>query len=343
MGDIEDIDGDVVDSRLPKPKLKIKVTFKPKEVCKPVSLTEMLHVTPTAPSSMPPKLVKSQIISASRRTDIPAFYMPQMMEVIQRGYIEVTSPYGVKSNVSLSPIDVKCFVWWSKDYANWLQLYKIHTPIFAQYRHMFNFTLTGDSVLEPGLLSSFEHRLQQLSQLVDIFGSVAIKLRFDPIVVYYDKSGKLCDNLGQFETVIQYASKLGIKSVIFAFCIGYPHVVRRMSKHGLTLKKLSLEEQRTILDPLLDICAQNQIQLQTCCGSGLINYKLISASRCVDGEVVNQLCGNSLKTTRKDSGQRKECNCAVSRDIGSYHLKCGHECLYCYVKGGLRPLKTPNG
>ncbi len=65
-------------------------------------------------------LVKSEIISASRRTDIPAFYMNSMVQSMYSGAIEVTSPYGQKSLVSLSSADVKCFAWWSKDYRHGL-------------------------------------------------------------------------------------------------------------------------------------------------------------------------------------------------------------------------------
>lgn len=310
------------------PKPKTMVIFKKQ----PVSVADMMHVKDVQPTNLPIKLVKSQIISASRRTDIPAFYMPIVIEAIKRGYIEVTSPYGVKSNVSLSPVDVKCFVWWSKDYANWLQLYEIEKPFFNQYKHMFNFTLTGDEVLETGVRTTFEDRCKQLARLSQLFGPLAIKLRFDPIVIYYDKKGVLHNNLQHFEEVIKIAHELGITCVIFAFCISYGQVDRRMSKYGYTLPKLSVDEQKKILDPLLDTCSQYGVQLQTCCNSGLIGYRQISASKCVDGEIINQLCHNGLKTTRKDSGQRKECNCAVSRDIGSYTMICKHGCAYCYSR-----------
>jgi hypothetical protein len=327
IDDIEDVPEHLAGAGV---KPKIKIGLKPKRF---ITIAEMCHATEGPVPTLPAKLVKSQIISASRRTDIPAFYMPKILAAIQRGYIEVTSPYGVKSNVSLSAKDVKCFVWWSKDYSRWLELYEKEKPVFSQYMHMFNFTLTGGDLLEPGIKSSFEQRLGQLTQLVHLFGPQTVKLRFDPIVIYRNKTGQLCDNLQQFETLVKTAAGLGINQIIFAFCIDYGHVTRRMAKFGFILQKPSLDEQKTILNPLLDLCAHYGVRLQTCCNSGLIGYRQITASKCVDGEIINKLCSRTggLKTIRKDGGQRKECNCAVSRDIGSYELQCYHNCNYCYA------------
>jgi DNA repair photolyase len=197
---------------------------------------------------------------------------------------------------------------------------------------MFNFTLIGNRVLERGVKSSFENRLEQLAQLVKLFGASAIKLRFDPIVIYTDqKTGKRCDNLENYEIVIRTASELGIKRVIFAFCIDYPKVTHRMLTQGKILEKMSIDDQQHILDPLIDIAEHYGVQLETCCGSQLIGYRSIGASKCIDGEVISQLLGHSLRNKRKDQGQRKECNCCVSRDIGSYHMKCQHSCTYCYA------------
>ena len=43
----------------------------------------------------PPKTV----ISASRRTDIPAFYMPWFMEQISKGFFEVLNPFNQRVSV----------------------------------------------------------------------------------------------------------------------------------------------------------------------------------------------------------------------------------------------------
>jgi hypothetical protein len=197
---------------------------------------------------------------------------------------------------------------------------------------MFNFTLIGDPILEPSVKSSFDQRLVQLTQLVELFGPIAIKLRFDPIVIYRDqKTGALCNNLDNYERVISHASKLGITKVIFAFCLSYPKVTRRMLANGKILEVLTITDQKKILDPLIDLANQYGIHLETCCGTQLIGYRHIQASKCIDGDVIDQIVEGHVKSNSKDQGQRKDCNCRKSRDIGSYSMQCKHACFYCYA------------
>lgn len=334
--DIEDIEVAVCADVKPKLKIILKKqiassTKQPTKFTKIRATPKQSNTTqiPLILPDQPTKLVKSQVISASRRTDIPAFYMNTVVDAMKRGWIEVTSPYGVKSCISLSPSDAKCIVWWSKNYAQWITIYRDNLPLFAQYKHMFNFTIIGDDILEAGVTASLDDRLLQLEELVKEFGPQTIKLRFDPIVVYYDTKGILHDNTQNYEKIVIKAHELGITRVIFAFCLAYPKVVNRFTKKGLRLAPLTLDDQKCILDILININEKYSIQLETCCNSALIGYRNIIPSKCIDGDIISQLC--QLKTTRKDAGQRKECGCMVSRDIGSYTMTCQNSCVYCYA------------
>jgi hypothetical protein len=312
------------------PMMKIPIPL----MTTPVDAIEDIENTvPPPPGDGAIKFVRSQIISASRRTDIPNCYMPMMIKAIRAGSIDVSGPYGYKARVSLSPVDVKLISWWSKDYRNWLELYQgSEHELLSQFHHIFNFTLTGGDALEPGVKSSFDERLGQLRQLAELFGSDHIKLRFDPIVFYRDQTGQLLNNLQRFETVISTAASLGIKSVIFAFCLAYPHIAARMRKYGLTIEPLTLEDKHRILNPLLDFCESQGVQMESCCGSELIGWRGITGSKCVDGTLARKIIGHPLTTNRKDPGQRKNCGCVKSTDIGSYSLVCSSKCHYCYVK-----------
>ena len=57
------------------------------------------------------------IISASRRTDIPAFYSQWFMNRIAAGFVDSVNPFNRKqvTRIQLSPKDVDCIVFWTKD------------------------------------------------------------------------------------------------------------------------------------------------------------------------------------------------------------------------------------
>ena len=63
------------------------------------------------------------IISASRRTDIPAFYFDWFCQRLREGYADVVNPFNRKqvSHISLKPEAVDCIVFWTKDPTHMLE------------------------------------------------------------------------------------------------------------------------------------------------------------------------------------------------------------------------------
>lgn len=275
----------------------------------------------------------SEVISWSRRTDVPAFYMKDAVKAMKLGYIDVCSPYGVQSRVSLKPEHVKCISWWSKDYGVWIKKSEKMPKLFGKYKHMFNFTINGYDALEPGIESSLDERLQQLKILSERYTPDAIQYRFDPIVVYRDlEDQKVKDNLENFEKIVKFVSECGVKEIHFAFCISYPKVVKRMKKNGKELINLDDDAKHEILDKLLVITDKYGAEMHACCTSGLINYKnKIKESHCIDSSKIEILIGHPLDKNKKDKGQRKDCQCVISRDAGTYNQVCNHGCIYCYA------------
>jgi len=275
-----------------------------------------------------------QVISASRRTDIPAFYMDDVVEALKKKQIDVSALCKTQHTlVSLDPKIVKMIVWWSKDYSNWIEKYKENKKLFDKYYHMFNFTLTGGDELETGIGSTLDERFDQVKYLSKHFSPKSIIIRFDPIV-YYKIIGKdkILNNMGKFEEIMKTISKFGIDRIVFSFCIAYPKVVNRFKKRGKVLVELSVEKKKEIIDDMIKICDGFNIRLETCCNTGLVGYKKkVFASACVNGDIIEELIGEKLEKNTKDKAQRKECNCCVSKDIGSYMMKCKHNCDYCYA------------
>ena len=132
-------------------------------------------------------LVNSPIISCSRRTDIPAFLMDWVIQQIKIGYVDVINPFNRKqiSRVSLSSEFVKAWVWWSKNFENWIKTYNEHKNLFRMYKeHSLQFTINSPSELENNVKISLENMFKQLEWLINEFGLIAVNFRFDPIILY---------------------------------------------------------------------------------------------------------------------------------------------------------------
>jgi hypothetical protein len=92
-----------------------------------------------------------QVISASRRTDLPAFYMKWLLEKVKNKQVMVPNPFNRKQTrlVSLSPKEVAWFVFWSRNYRKFLQNYQV----FLHYQCFFHFTINpSHSLLEPDMI-----------------------------------------------------------------------------------------------------------------------------------------------------------------------------------------------
>ena len=91
------------------------------------------------------------IISASRRTDIPAFYGEWFMNRVRAGYCTVPNPFNRHqvTTVSLRPEDVDVIVFWTR---NPRPLFRYLDELDARgMRFYFQYTiLDNPAVLEPG-------------------------------------------------------------------------------------------------------------------------------------------------------------------------------------------------
>jgi len=287
------------------------------------------------------RLVKSEIISCSRRTDIPAFLMEWVINRIKKGFVDVINPFNRRqvSRVSLLPEDVKAWVWWSKNFQYWIEMYKTNKSIFEAYKaHIFQFTINSPSELEPGIRISLEERFKQLRSLIDIFSASALNIRFDPIIFYKVKGNdKIKSNLDKFEYIVENISNYGINELTFSFATLYQKVIKRMDYRGYVPIELDLEKKLKILHNLVEICKIYGIQMKACCQPDLLAMKGVKQAHCIDAIKIESIIGESI-TKIRDIGQRKDCGCYKSKDIGGYTgiFRCEHNCSYCYASPAKR-------
>jgi hypothetical protein len=105
-----------------------------------------------------------------------------------------------------------------------------------------------------------------------------------------------------------------------------------MLARGYILIDPPVEKKKEILNRLKYICDKNNIQMYACCQPKLLKIKGIEQAHCIDAYKIEKIIGEQISKI-KDSGQRKDCGCFKSKDIGGYTgiFRCKHNCDYCYA------------
>jgi hypothetical protein len=268
------------------------------------------------------------IVSVSRRTDVPAFYGEWFRKRIEGGYVGYVNPFGgQKYVVSLKPENVIAFVFWSRNYGPFLE--DLRSLDEKGYRFYFNFTITG-------LPNHFEPNVKPLDDLIGTCKELStryspkhINWRYDPIIV---------SNVTPFEYHLERFGYIArslegaVERCYFSFAIFYNKVKRNVAKlnrgKGILVTDPEPSKKQELAGRLADIASEHGISLYTCCGDYLKSDSIHKAS-CVDANIIADLFyGGRLNVPRKPT--RKECGCFASVDIGAYDT-CVHGCVYCYA------------
>lgn len=253
------------------------------------------------------------VISASRRTDIPAFYGDWLIDGLRAGEVlvaHVRNPHRYK-RVSLRRNDVDCFVFWTKNPASFIsQLDIIDDMGFPYY---FQFTLTPYG-------SDIETSLPAKTSLIDTFlalsdrlGSQRVIWRYDPIII--NKQLTIDFHSHAFETLARRLSGHTRKCVI-SFVDLYSKVLKRNA--GRLQFDDDIQKYIDVAKNMADIARHYRLPLFACAEPYDLTNIGILPNACVDGQLIEELCGRPLNL-HKDKGQRSCCRCVDSVDIGSYN------------------------
>jgi len=272
------------------------------------------------------------IISASRRTDIPAFYSEWLMHRMREGFLCTRNPFNAHQiqKVSLSPTDVEAIVFWTRN----------PKPLFPHLAELkdighnccFLFTITG----YPRAL---EKKVPRPQDAIEIFinlskqiGPEKIIWRYDPVLI--SSLVTLEDHKRIFRKI---ASALTghTNRVIISFADIYKKVKSNLDNFAKATNVVITDLTKD-MDSLLEISlffaktAQAcGMQIQTCAEGIDLDTVGIRHGKCIDDEWLNHIFRISFSHA-KDKGQRDECGCIKSTDIGMYNT-CMHGCEYCYA------------
>lgn len=263
------------------------------------------------------------IVSASRRTDIPAFYSRWFFNRLREGYVLVRNPAAPRriSRISLCPEAVDGIVFWTKNPAPMLD----KLDLLRNYAYYFQFTLTpyGREV-ESGLPSKNRVILPTFQRLADKIGPRRVIWRYDPI--FLSRTYTFDYHLRAFEKLARRLAPFTKKCTI-SFLDYYRDTAQNMA--GLELTPFPPALQRQLAARLAEIAQSCGLALDTCAEVIDLQDLGVGHARCVDARLLGELLGCTLEIG-KDKNQRTACGCAESVDIGAYG-SCPSGCRYCYA------------
>ena len=304
------------------------------------------------------------IVSASRSTDIPAFYADWFFHRLKVGYSAWTNPFnGVKGYVSYK--NTRFIIFWSK-YPRRLLPY-LHILKERNIKCYVQYTLNDYELEKLEKVPSLAARIETFKMLVEQLGKGAVIWRFDPMILTDDIS---VDDLLLKVQYIGDQLKDYTEKLVFSYAdiAMYRKVKHNLEVNGIPYHEWEIEQMEEFADKLSTLNRERgwNLQLATC--GEKIKMEGIQHNRCIDGDLITRLAWDDkelmdfmkikiedvpaptlfgepelpegaillpnnhyfISKHKKDQGQRPFCECMASKDIGEYNT-CPHLCEYCYA------------
>jgi hypothetical protein len=267
------------------------------------------------------------IVSASYRTDIPAFYGGWFLERLRRGSCRVVNPYGGRDyGVALTSEAADGFVFWTRNAKPFLTVLEETTargfPFVVQY------TITGyPRALEPSVVPTAQ-ATGIVRKLSGRYGRRAVVWRYDPVFLT-----ALTTPDWHLQRFAELAAALAgtVDEVVLSFAQIYAKTRANSDKaarrHGFTWSDPDPETKARLLGELASLARDRNIR-PTLCSQPDLPVRALEPAACIDAARLSDVAGRPI--TARIKGNRPGCLCAESRDIGAYDT-CPHGCMYCYA------------
>ncbi len=273
------------------------------------------------------------IISASRRTDIPALHSEWFADKIRRGEVTVRNPYNRRERiVSLKRKDVDGFVFWSRNYEPFIECLKsIHAKGYRFYCH---FTIIGYPRFIDRGSPAARKAVDTAKKLGDLFGPETVIWRYDPILLTSrtDPAWTL-DNFGGIARLIRGATDTCVISFVDRYRKSERNLSIALAKGDALLSHPSEEGIVSLASLMDDEARNNDIVMKTCCESDVALKTSLPEVSCIDKERMERVSG-TLPDDLERNRTRAGCNCYKSVDIGAYDT-CVLGCAYCYANNSV--------
>jgi hypothetical protein len=267
------------------------------------------------------------IVSASYRTDIPAFYGEWFVNRLQAGFVRTINPYGgPTSTVPLTAEAVDGFVFWTRNLGPFFPALEVVGA--ADYPFVVQYTITGYPKALDAATIGPARAVDHLRRLACEFGPGAAVWRYDPIVLT-----SLTPPDWHRRNFLDLARSL--RGTVDEVVVSFAHIYRKTARNMAAAARdfdfdwwdPSADDKRALLAELAETAARHGLAMTLCAQPELL-VEGVGDARCIDAERLARVAGRPIDALRKP--HRKTCGCWASRDIGDYD-SCAQGCVYCYA------------
>lgn len=267
------------------------------------------------------KGVLFMIISASRRTDVPAFHFEWFLRRLEAKEVLVRNPmnFNQVSRVDLSPELIDCIVFWTKNARPMLN----KLDRLSKYDYYVQFTINPyDKDIETNLPPKDE-LLTTFKELSKAIGKARVIWRYSPVLLNEIYTEEYHYTMFEHFCLILkgYTNQCNL-----SFIEMYSKIKSNMVKANVD--NMTEETKNRMALKFRDIAQQYDIELRAC-GNLDLEETGIKPAKCIDDEIISKITGLTFDL-KKDKGQDKQCHCVTSVDIGTYNT-CLNGCTYCYA------------
>jgi len=294
------------------------------------------------------------IISASRATDIPAFYSDWLISRVEDGYLKWKNPFSSQV-LDISFAKTRLFVFWSKN--PYPLVKKLSYFDDNGYNYYFQFTVNDyEQEKWEKNLPALNKRLETFIELSELIGKQKVIWRFDPLIIsdklHPDELLKRIEKIG--DQLFPYTHRLVISFIDIEI---YKKVKRKLSALPDKIQEIDIATMHYFAQELMRLNQKWNLKIATCAEKIDLQQYGIEHNRCIDDRLIIELfsddkelmnflsykpsnqndflaTGNNISSSSyeklKDKGQRKFCGCIKSKDIGQYNT-CHNGCVYCYA------------
>lgn len=284
-------------------------------------------------SQTKPKYV---VLSASRMTDMPAYY-PQAItdeteKRIDAGKKIHTLVLWTKHPRAL--LNTPLIDYLKKKKKSGVQL-AVQLTISGMGGIATGKKADGSPLFPEPNAPNYRQALQVIPEIISLTGNpLRIKLRIDPLVKIADAESKKYSNIDTFEPVLKAGAAFGIKEFVFSFLEKGMHkkVDNRFEKAGCRIVPFDDNEREAWRRKIQTWKNQYGVDISACCVRGFPETK------CIDGKRLEELHDLAYPTIHSQVRNRPKCGCTKSIDLGGWPpKKCFTGCLYCYSRPAISP------